>query len=226
MKNKLFDPLGLLSPIMIQLKLLFQLICFDKLPWNQEMPDSISDKCLKLVCQLRTLNRLVIPRQNIKVIKDEILSIELHGFCDSSLRAYVSFLSGKTKVAPMKGFSIPRLELLGCGLLTKLMNSVKAAIKPVWGVQNVYYWTDSEISLYRKKVVDKEWKPWVESRVNFVRDGSVVNDWNFVPSGLNPAHIVTREFDFIKTGNNDFYFNDFYFVVYRQNRLASSEKFC
>ena len=117
------------------------------------MPDSISDKWLKLVCQLRTLNKLVIPRQNIKVLKDEILSIELHGFCDSSLRAYgslvylrvlilngcfVSLLSGKTKVAPMKGFSIPRLELLGCVLLTKLMNSVKVAIKPVCGVQNVY----------------------------------------------------------------------------------------
>ena len=68
--SKLFDPLGLLSPITIQLKLLFQLICFDKLPWDQEMPDSISDKWLKLVCQLRTLNKLVIPRQNIKVIKD------------------------------------------------------------------------------------------------------------------------------------------------------------
>ena len=56
------------------------------------------------------------------------------------------------------------------------MNSVKAAIHPVWGVQNVYYWTDSEISLYRIKGVNKEWKQWVESRVNFVRDGSVVSD--------------------------------------------------
>ena len=117
--SKLFDPLGLLSPITIQLKLLFQLICSDKIPWDQEMPDGISDKWLKLVRQLRTLNKLVIPRQNIKVIKDEILSIELHRFCDSSLRAYgslvylkvltlnvcfVSLLSGKTKVAPMKDF--------------------------------------------------------------------------------------------------------------------------
>ena len=103
------------------------------------------------------MNKIVIPRQNIKVINDEILSIELHGFCDSSLRAYVSLvylrvltlngcfvslLSGKTKVALMQGFSIPRLGLLGCVLLTKSMNSVKAAIHPVWGVQNVYYWTD------------------------------------------------------------------------------------
>ena len=70
--SKLFDPLALLSPITIQSKLLFQLNCSDKIPRDQEIPDSISDKCLKLVRQLRTLNKLVIPRQNIKVIKDEI----------------------------------------------------------------------------------------------------------------------------------------------------------
>ena len=68
-------------------------------------------------------------------------------------------------------------------LLTKLINSVKAAIHPVLGVRNVYYWTDSEISLYRIKVVNKGWKQCVESRVNSVRDGSVISDWNFVPSG-------------------------------------------
>ena len=43
-------------------------------------------------------------------------------------------------------------------LLTKLINSVKAAIHPVLGVRNVYYWTDSEIRLYRIKVVNKGWK--------------------------------------------------------------------
>ena len=53
--------------------------------------------------------------------------------------SFVSLLSGKTKVAPMRGFSIRRLELLGYVLLTKLMNSVKAAIHPDLGVQNVYY---------------------------------------------------------------------------------------
>ena len=45
----------------------------------------------------------------------------------------------------------------------------------------------------------------MESRVNSVRDGSVVSDWNFVPSGLNPGNIVTRDFDFVETENSDFY---------------------
>ena len=44
----------------------------------------------------------------------------------------------------------------------------------------------------------------MESRVNSVRDGSVVSDWNFVPSGLNPGNLVTRDFDFVETENDDF----------------------
>ena len=43
------------------------------------------------------------------------------------------------------------------------------------------------------------------SRVNSVRDGSVVSDWNFLPSGLNPEDIVTRESDFVEIQKNDFY---------------------
>ena len=67
-------------------------------------------------------------------------------------------LYDKTKFAPMKDFSFPRLELLASVSLTKLMSSVKAAIHPVWGVKNAYCWTVSEINLYRIKRVNKEWR--------------------------------------------------------------------
>ena len=63
------------------------------------------------------------------------------------------------------------------------------------------------------KGVSKEWKQWVESRVNSVRDGSGVSDWDFVPSGLNPADIVTREFDFVEIQNNNFYWQEPRFLL-------------
>ena len=55
----------------------------------------------------------------------------------------------------MKSFLIPRLDFLGCPILTK-MNSVKVMISLVWSVQNVCFWTNSEISFYRMKGVKKE----------------------------------------------------------------------
>ena len=87
-------------------------------------------------------------------------------------------MSAKPKIVLMICFSISILKLLGCVILTKLMNAVKRVIHPVWGVKNVYYWTDLKISLYRVKGVNKEWKQGVESRkyLNSVRDISVVNN--------------------------------------------------
>ena len=86
--SKIIVPIGLLPPITTQLKLLFQLICSNNTPWDQEILYSISHKWLKLVRQLWILNKLLIPRQNINVIKDQVLRIELHEFYDSSLRVF------------------------------------------------------------------------------------------------------------------------------------------
>ena len=86
--SKIIVPIGLLPPITTWLKLLFQLICSNKTPWDQEILYSICHKWLKLVRQLWILNKLLIPRQNINVIKDQVLRIELHEFYDSSLRVF------------------------------------------------------------------------------------------------------------------------------------------
>ena len=77
----------------------------------------------------------------------------MHGFCDSSLNAYsamvylkvltkekcfVRLLSAKSKVAPHKTLTVPRVELLVCHLLSKLVDSVKRAIRMIVKVDEVY----------------------------------------------------------------------------------------
>ena len=84
------------------------------------------------------INRLLMPLKS-----EDIVSVELHGFSNSSMSAYCSLIyiraqttcqtfvhlvSGKTKVAPISKCTIPRLELLGCVLLCKLMLSVKKVV--------------------------------------------------------------------------------------------------
>ena len=56
-------------------------------------------------------------------------------------------ITSKTKVAPIKKLTIPRLELLGCLLLANLMPKVVQEFKEVLIVEKICYWTDSEISL-------------------------------------------------------------------------------
>ena len=84
----------------------------------------------------------------------------MHGFCNSSVKAYsamvylnvvtkekgfVRLLSAKSQVAPYNALIIPRLELLRCHLLSKLVDSLKKAIGTIVKVDEVYFWTDSEI---------------------------------------------------------------------------------
>ena len=88
---------------------------------------------------------------------DRIVKRDLHGFSDASLHAYgttiyvktilesgkvhTNFFTGKSRIAPLKEITIPRLELLGHLILARLMNSVKTAIEKDVQIDNIYYWT-------------------------------------------------------------------------------------
>ena len=99
------------------------------------------------------VNRFRFVNSNGKIIR-----IELHVFADSSNTVYcavvylkvvtssivkVFFLASKTKVTPLKVLSIPRLELLGCVLLSKLMKEIKEAICSRVLIDDTYCWRDS-----------------------------------------------------------------------------------
>ena len=96
------------------------------------------------------------------VFHSNVERVELHGFSDSSSEVYcavvflrlitangvfVNFLCAKTKVAPLKSLSIPKLELLGCLLLTDLLKECQSAFRGRVEVNDVYCWSDSEIAL-------------------------------------------------------------------------------
>ena len=107
---------------------------------------------------------------------DEVKLVELHGFSDSSIVVYcavvylivvfenhvrVFFLCSKNKVAPLKKISIPRLELVGCLLLSTLIGSIRRAISSRIKIDSTHCWTDSEVALCWIKGNRKMWKPWV-----------------------------------------------------------------
>lgn len=77
--------------------------------------------------------------QDGSFLLNDVLSVEIHGFSDSSLSMYcavvyvriiaktgikVFFWTLNTRVAPLKTVSIPRLELLGCLLLSELIHFI------------------------------------------------------------------------------------------------------
>ncbi|XP_053623554.1 uncharacterized protein LOC128682758 [Plodia interpunctella] len=200
---KIFDPLGLLSACTITLKILLQDIWQLKLEWDDPVPSNIIKKWESLTRQLNSLLSLSIPRFALCSLP---VSTEIHCFVDASQSAYaacvylrstdannvitIHLLSSKTRVAPLKSVTIPRLELcaalLGSRLVSKICNALRCKIK------TKIYWSDSTITLGWIRTQPKLLKAFVCNRINEIHDLTERDSWRYVPTDLNPADMASR----------------------------------
>jgi hypothetical protein len=139
--------------------MLFQRLWSLKIDWDESLPADLHTEWNKYYTQLPLLNNVRFPR---KTIIRSAAEIELHGFCDASARAYgacvylrtltsdghvwTRLLTAKSKVAPLKTQTIPRLELSGALLLTSLISAVRRELPN--NISRTVYWTDSAIVLH------------------------------------------------------------------------------
>ncbi|GFS46733.1 uncharacterized protein TNIN_200831 [Trichonephila inaurata madagascariensis] len=134
--SKIFDPLGLLSPCTVFMKIFYQKLWLTKTYWDSPIQQQLTEDWLKFQKAFNEINYLTVPRWVILTADN---TIKLHGFADASSLAYaaaiycrqkhngkikVQLLVSKTKVAPVKQVSIPRFEFCGAHLLSKLFKSV------------------------------------------------------------------------------------------------------
>ena len=121
----------------------FQCLCEAGVGWDAPLTGDLLREWSQLVSSLQGPESLVIPRCYFSDVPDCPKSVRLVGFCDASAKAYaavvylriegetqacVRFVAAKTRVAPLGGMTIPRLELLSALLLSKLIVSVQAAL--------------------------------------------------------------------------------------------------
>ncbi|GFQ93962.1 uncharacterized protein TNCT_117201 [Trichonephila clavata] len=155
--SKVLDHLGHLSPCTLFMKIFYQKIWLTKTDWDSPIPQQLTDDWLELQKAFNQINYISVPRWVLLTADN---TVELHGFADVSSLAYaaaiysrqkhngkikVQLLVSKTKVASVKQVSIPRLELCGSHLLSKLFKSVSCSLKH--NILNVFAWMDSKIVL-------------------------------------------------------------------------------
>ncbi|XP_011858442.1 PREDICTED: uncharacterized protein LOC105555996 [Vollenhovia emeryi] len=201
---RLFDPLGLVGPVITLAKILMQELWSLGIDWDESLPMHLHRAWDQMKLQLYLLNELEIPRS---VIPGKTNSqIQIHGFCDASEKAYGacvylreqderglltgSLLCSKSRVAPMKALSLPRLELCGAVLLVNLMDKVINSLH--LQIHQKFYWTDSKIVLAWIGSSSRKWQAFVANRVSDIHDKSSPSDWRHISSKDNPADLISR----------------------------------
>ena len=140
-----YEPFGLICPIVLQFRLIFQSLCAEKLEWESLLPLDHAVQWKKLLNNLTKLVTVSVKRYLFLNPANDRETVELHGFCDSSSETFgvaiyireisklmqvcTTLYSAKCRLVPSKGLlSIPRLELLSCLLLSEQMKAVFDAI--------------------------------------------------------------------------------------------------
>lgn len=201
---RLFDPLGLVGLVITSGKILIQELWMLKIGWDDAVPMSVQKSWFQIKSQLSLLESIEIPR--LIVSGNSESRICLHGFSDASEQAYgaciyileeesgrvlsVKLLCSKSRVAPLKMLSLPRLELCGAVLLIKLMKKVLTSLNVK--VYEKCFWTDSKIVLAWISSPARRWQTFVANRVSEIQSSSLASEWRYVRSKDNPADLISR----------------------------------
>ncbi|KAJ8948312.1 hypothetical protein NQ318_020799 [Aromia moschata] len=167
----------------------------------------------------------------IENVSNKVLELQIHGFADATLQAYGSciylralysdntvscnLVCAKSRVAPLRTISLPRLELCGVVLLSRLTNKIMSALSEK--IHSVNLWTDSQITLC-----------WLKShpsrnRVSEVQELTSKFQWRHVRSANNPSDLLSRGLGPSELKNNSLWWHgpqflfDFSFQLETQN---------
>ncbi|XP_031622711.1 uncharacterized protein LOC116340379 [Contarinia nasturtii] len=218
---KLYDPLGWLAPCIVRAKMLMQDLwrLSDAFNWDTPVPKHISNDWQQVYEELCLPIPIQVPRWI--GLSSDMISTEIHGFCDAANRAYAAsiylvvkhrddstvsnLIASKTKLAPIKTISIPRLELCGAALLSKLMvRSIKSLSLSDY---KQYAWCDSKIALAWIAGCPSRWTTFVANRVSQIQKTLPKEIWHHVPSEQNPADIASRGMSINQLSTNNLWWN-------------------
>ncbi|XP_055539757.1 uncharacterized protein LOC129726738 [Wyeomyia smithii] len=202
----IFDPLGLVSNLLIYLRVPLQEIWRAGIEWDDEIPGHLFEKWEHWLEVLPTVHKVRIPRcyrSAITIMPGTVT--QLHTFVDASEVGYAAvvylkfqqenniecaIVAAKSKVAPLKFVSIPRLELEAAVIGTRLANTITNSLS--FEVDERYFWTDSRNVLCWIRSDQRRYSQHVAFRVSEILETSNIADWKYVSTKENVADEATK----------------------------------
>ena len=206
-----FDLLGLASVFLIRLKLIMRELCGDSgkaLGWDENISEETKKKFTDILMLLGDLRNIKFPRCIIPSEIDQEEKPVLIVFGDGSTQAFCTLaygrwkmtdgsykcrlISGKTRVAPLRKISVPRMELMGAVAAVRLAHSVQEATNIEFGQR--FFFTDSSAVLGMIKNNSAAFLEFVGTRTGEIRSKSNPDsEWFWIPTADNLADMGTRD---------------------------------
>ena len=203
---QVYDPIGLVSPFTLKGKNVLQDVCRKGLDWDEQIDLDTTSSWEAWTRQLATIHDIRVDRCIKPKDFGTIKRAELHHFADASEdgygacsyirlidttdRIHCALVLSKARVAPLNRTTIPRMELQGAVLATKLQGKLHEELR--MPIDGVFFWTDSMIVLGYIRNETSRFSPFVANRATQIRHRTKPAQWNHVPGIVNPADMASR----------------------------------
>nr|CAD2204848.1 unnamed protein product [Meloidogyne enterolobii] len=195
----LFDPLGLVSPCLVNPKLLFQKLWDKPKNWDEELEITHSNEWINILNSWKN-QKITVPR--LVIIKN--CKYQLHVFVDANKDTYaaviylrskendnvkVSLIYSRNRIRSKKqNLTIPRMELLALLIGTRAIKFVEKELQIE--IEKKFIWSDAKVVLLWLNTKEKQPR-FVENRLAEIRKNTDII-FKYVSTNENPSDVCTR----------------------------------
>ena len=220
MMCQVYDPLGLVTPVTVSAKIFVQELWMKKLDWDDQLSPDDQRIWNEISNGLQAVQKIEIPRYI--GARNQSAQYELLCFTDASKRVYatviyllilaetvqVHLVFSKVRLAPNKGMTIPRLELMAVLIGVRCLAFVENELK--LNISRCTLWSDSQCVL-KWILSEKVLSVFVRNRIQEIKSHDI--NFRYISSEDNPADLPTRGVKVQTLSHNTLWWNGLEWLV-------------
>ncbi|KAK7925240.1 hypothetical protein WMY93_007550 [Mugilogobius chulae] len=202
----IYDPLGFVAPFVLLGKQILQQMCREKTDWDEPLSSELKPRWESWLLELKSLADVKIDRCYLPKDFETVQKYELHHFSDASVSGYgvctylraiseagqvhCTLVFAKSRVAPTKVTTVPRLELSAAVVAVRTSDMLKGELD-LEDAQE-FFWTDSQVVLGYINNEARRFHVFVANRIQRIKESTQPMQWKYVTSEDNPADHASR----------------------------------